>query len=77
MEIWLMSQSQLRKLTDDPGWSNDGKESTLFKLTENVKLDTPKALNANPTKRNQYIYQYGSLGKDKKEKEIYLEKNVP
>ena len=76
-----MSQSQLRRLSDDSGWSNDGKEGTLFKFMENTKLDTAKALNANPTKRNQYIYWFiwipGERDEDKKQKEIYLEKNVP
>lgn len=47
----------------------DGKEGTGFKLTENIKRsDTAKGLNTNPTKRNQYIYQYGPLGKEMKTK---------
>ena len=51
-----------------PRWSNDGKEGLCFKLAENIKLDTAKALNTNPTKRNQYIYQYGPLWKKMKTK---------
>ena len=32
------------------------KKAHFLKFAENIKIDTAKALNTNPTKRNQHVY---------------------